>query len=155
MNDCQFCHKIINNKGSLISHENCCKQNPNRIQRKRSKLAGQKRGCVPWNKNQTFQEKRTNRITKIIENGEYKNHSDTSIRRLIKEYLIHKYGNKCMICGLSKWRDVIIPLVSDHIDGNSSNHDIANFRIICNNCDSILPTFKGKNRGNGRKNRYK
>jgi hypothetical protein len=155
MNNCKFCNKSINNKGSLVSHENCCKKNPNRIQRKRSKLAGQKAGCVPWNKNQTFPDKHINRLIKTIESGEYKKHSDASIRRLIKQYLIYKHGNKCMICGLSKWRDITIPLVSDHIDGNSNNNEPYNFRIICNNCDSILPTFKGKNRGNGRKDRYK
>jgi len=47
-----------------------------------------------------------------------------------------------------------IPLVSDHIDGDPKNNNLDNFRIICNNCDSILPTFKGKNRGKGRKDRY-
>lgn len=155
MNSCKFCNKLINNKGSLVSHENCCKQNPNRIQRKRSKLAGQKKGCIPWNKNKIFHEQHINRLIQIVESGEYKKHSDTSIRRLIKKYLINKYGNQCMICKLNEWRGVTIPLVSDHIDGDSNNNEISNFRIICNNCDAILPTFKGKNRGNGRKNRYK
>ena len=59
-----------------------------------------------------------------------------------------------MICGLSEWMNQTLPLVCDHIDGDSKNNNLNNFRIICNNCDSILPTFKGKNRGNGRSNRY-
>jgi hypothetical protein len=59
-----------------------------------------------------------------------------------------------MICGLSEWLDVPIALVSDHIDGDSTNNDLDNFRIICNNCDATLPTFKGRNRGKGRKDRY-
>jgi hypothetical protein len=155
MNECQYCKICINNKGSLVAHVKYCEHNPNKAKRERSSLAGQKKGCVPWNKNKTFKEESILRLIEIIEGGDYKNHSDNSIRRLVKKYLIHKHGNKCMICGLSEWRNITIPLVSDHIDGDSENNDITNFRIICNNCDSVLPTFKGKNRGRGRKNRYK
>ena len=155
MNECPFCKICINNSGSLAAHTKCCEYNPNKVKRVRSKLAGQQKGCVPWNKNKTFQEKTIAKLIQTIESGEYKNHSDNSIRRLVRKYLIHKCGNKCMICGLSEWRDIPIPLVSDHIDGNPNNNDLSNFRIICNNCDSILPTYKGKNRGNGRSNRYK
>jgi len=155
VNNCKFCDRSINNKGSLISHEKRCKLNPKKIQYKRSEYAGQKKGCVPWNKNKTFQEETICKLIETIESGDYKKHSDTSIRRLVRKYLIHKHGNKCMICGLSEWRNITIPLVSDHIDGNSDNNEISNFRIICNNCDAILPTFKGKNRGKGRKDRYK
>jgi len=56
--------------------------------------------------------------------------------------------------GISKWMNIQLPLVCDHIDGDAENTSLDNFRIICNNCDSILPTFKGKNNGNGRKQRY-
>ena len=155
MNSCQFCNKVIENVGSLAAHARCCKDNPNRTKHKRSKYAGQKKGCIPWNKNQTFEEKRISRLIQTIESGDYKTHSDNSIRRLVRKYLIYKHGNKCMMCGLSEWKNITIPLVSDHIDGNSDNNNLENFRIICNNCDAILPTFKGKNRGKGRKERYK
>jgi hypothetical protein len=46
-----------------------------------------------------------------------------------------------------------IPLVVDHIDGNPTNHAITNFRLVCGNCDMQLPTYKAKNKGNGRKYR--
>jgi 5-methylcytosine-specific restriction endonuclease McrA len=59
-----------------------------------------------------------------------------------------------MLCNVEQWMGHIIPLVCDHIDGNPKNNELTNFRIICNNCDSILPTFKGKNRGRGRSDRY-
>jgi hypothetical protein len=154
MNQCIFCNKIINNKGSLAAHIKCCKNNPNRIKHKRSKLAGRKKGCVAWNKNKSFKQKTLEKLIDTIETGKYKTHSDHNIRRLIRSYLINKYGHKCMICGRSEWLNIQIPLVCDHIDGNSNNNELNNFRIICNNCDSILPTFKGKNKGKGRKNRY-
>lgn len=51
-----------------------------------------------------------------------------------------------------------MPLVLDHIDGHSENGQLTNLRIICNNCDALTDTYKGKNRGNGRakrRERYK
>lgn len=50
--DCQFCNKSLKNPGALKVHENSCKSNPNRVIRTRSPLAGQKKGNIPWNKNQ-------------------------------------------------------------------------------------------------------
>jgi len=46
--------------------------------------------------------------------------------------------------------DKPIPLVLDHIDGNSENWAIENLRLVCGNCDMLLPTYKSKNRGRGR-----
>ena len=43
----------------------------------------------------------------------------------------------------------------DHIDGNSENNRLDNLRLICSNCDMQLPTYKAKNKGKGRKDRYK
>lgn len=72
-----------------------------------------------------------------------------------RRFLLERDGNKCEICGLEKWNNEDIPLVADHIDGNSDNNSISNLRLICNNCDALLPTYKNKNKGNGRANRRK
>lgn len=53
MNKCIYCEKEINNKGSLISHQNQCLNNPDRVPRKRSPNAGLKKGNIPWNKGLT------------------------------------------------------------------------------------------------------
>jgi hypothetical protein len=155
MNNCKFCSRIISNKGSLASHELCCKENPNKIKRKTSPDAGQRKGCTPWNKGKKFTELTQVNLEEKVESGVYKNFCEAHARTLIKKYLIYKNGHKCMLCGLSEWLENQIPLVCDHIDGNSDNQDLSNVRIICNNCDSISSTFKGRNRGKGRKNRYK
>lgn len=72
-----------------------------------------------------------------------------------KKYLKEINGNKCSICGLSEWNGKEIVLIMDHIDGKSDNEFINNLRLICPNCDSQLPTYKGRNKGNGRHNRRK
>lgn len=155
MNSCRFCDKIINNKGGLVSHEVCCKNNPNRVPRIKSPNAGVKKGCIPWNKGKKFTEITSANVKEKVESGTYKTFCEYHARKLMKKYLIQKHGHKCMQCGLTHWLGKEIPLVCDHIDGNSDNHDLSNARVICNNCDSISSTFKGRNRGKGRKNRYK
>lgn len=75
--------------------------------------------------------------------------------RTIREHIIEHYGNKCWICGTEKWRGQPVPLILDHIDGNPYNDEFKNFRLVCGNCDMQLPTYKGKNVGNGRHNRRK
>lgn len=70
--------------------------------------------------------------------------------KTLRRYLIKKHGKKCWQCNLEKWLDKDIPLVLDHIDGNSDNNLLPNLRMLCCNCDALTPTYKSKNRGNGR-----
>ena len=70
--------------------------------------------------------------------------------RLAKRYLSETKGHQCDICQISQWLGKRLPLVLDHIDGNSDNWQLTNLRLICSNCDSLTDTYKGKNRGKGR-----
>jgi hypothetical protein len=67
-----------------------------------------------------------------------------------KRYLIEIRGHRCEICGIERWCGREVPLVMDHIDGNSNNWSLSNLRLVCGNCDMQLPTYKAKNMGNGR-----
>ena len=95
---------------------------------------------------------------RILEVGEFDVFGGTvtkgeTNRRQAKRFLEEEYGHKCAICGLSEWMGQPIPLVTDHIDGDPTNHKIENFRLVCGNCDMQLPTYKAKNKGKGRKYR--
>ena len=70
--------------------------------------------------------------------------------KIRKRYLIETKGYICEICGVSEWMKQPVSLILDHINGNSEDNSIANLRLICPNCDAQTPTYKGRNRGNGR-----
>lgn len=80
--------------------------------------------------------------------------------RQYKSYLIHKHGEKCMVCG---WNEInpytnTIPIELEHIDGNSDNNSLDNLLLLCPNHHSLTKTSKGANKGNGRykrRQRYK
>ena len=79
--------------------------------------------------------------------------SESGQRQILKKYLIHKHGEKCMKCGWDKENKHtgIIPIQIDHIDGDPHNQSLDNLRLLCPNCHS-LTEFYGR-RGKGRKQR--
>ena len=109
------------------------------------------KGNIPWNKGKTRKEEVIQRSIQIIESNEHLSMHEATARKHAKRYLIFKYGNVCNICGVKEWTGKLVPLVCDHITGDSSDNRIDNFRIVCCNCDALLPTYKSKNRGKGRK----
>jgi len=70
--------------------------------------------------------------------------------RAAKRYMLEVFGHKCCICEIVEWMNKPVPLVLDHIDGNSDNWMLSNLRLICCNCDAQTSTYKSKNTGNGR-----
>lgn len=87
-------------------------------------------------------------INDIEKTGVFPHNENTNetTRSSVRKYLIAKHGHKCSICGLSEWMGQPIPLVADHIDGNTTNHKVENFRMVCENCNAQLPTYKAKNK---------
>ena len=69
----------------------------------------------------------------------------------IREYIGRFQQHRCAICHIrAEWQGRSLHLVLDHVDGNAENNCRDNLRLICPNCDSQLPTFKSRNKGNGR-----
>lgn len=72
---------------------------------------------------------------------------------LVKKYLLNNkiVENKCNSCSISTWLEQPISLELDHIDGDPSNNTIENLRLLCPNCHSQTPTFRGRNINSGSK----
>ena len=77
--------------------------------------------------------------------------------KFIRKYLVEKYKGACALCGWSKVNTFSgrVPLEVEHIDGNYKNNVENNLILICPNCHSLTATFRGLNRGKGRKERSK
>jgi predicted HNH restriction endonuclease len=46
-----------------------------------------------------------------------------------------------------------VPIELEHIDGNSTNNELSNLKLLCPNCHSLTSTYKALNKGNGRHKR--
>lgn len=95
-------------------------------------------------------------VKRWLESGEAKVGGDK--RGYVRLYLYEAQSSRCAICGAAaEWQGLPLAFVLDHIDGDASNNHRENLRLVCPNCDSQLPTFKARNRGQGRawrKQRY-
>lgn len=69
--------------------------------------------------------------------------------RGVKRYLLEQ-SNQCNKCKNVEWNNEPIPLELEHIDGNSDNNKLSNVELLCPNCHAQTPTYKNRNKGNGR-----
>ena len=147
---CQYCERSIANKGSLKAHEISCHSNPTRVAHKRSPNAGRQKGSVAWNKGLTDVCKLIHTSVDFFDSGKYKECTEAVARRHAKRLILNRDGHECSVCKTSEWMGLPVPLVCDHISGDSDDNRLENFRLVCANCDAQLPTYKSKNKGKGR-----
>lgn len=62
----------------------------------------------------------------------------------MKKHLVRDRGHKCESCGLTEWLKKPIPLEVDHADGDRTNNDPSNLRLLCCNCHALTPTWRGR-----------
>lgn len=56
-------------------------------------------------------------------------------------------NKQCEMCGWKKVSDDgRLPLELDHINGDSTDNQLKNLRVLCPNCHSLQPTHRGRNR---------
>lgn len=76
----------------------------------------------------------------------------TATSKWIKWYLIKKNGERCVECGWCQVNNYTgdIPIELEHIDGDFTNNNIENLKLLCPNCHSLTSTYKGANKNSRR-----
>ena len=97
-----------------------------------------------WNKGKKFPPVRE--LSVYLKRGSTIN-SNSLRKRLISENV---FEDKCCICSISIWQGRKLSLQLDHIDGDRTNNEIQNLRLLCPNCHSQTNTFAGRNKGRGK-----
>ena len=80
-------------------------------------------------------------LQSILRRGTYYQ-SNKLRKRLLREGVLEA---KCSSCGGVEWLGKAIPLELDHVDGDKTNNELYNIRLICPNCHALTPTYRGKN----------
>lgn len=75
-------------------------------------------------------------------NNEFNISSSKLKIRLLREEILKPL---CSICKNIEWCGKPIPLQLDHINGDSSNNNLDNLRLLCPNCHAQTDTYCGKN----------
>ena len=60
--------------------------------------------------------------------------------------LITLRGRKCQNCGLEEWLGQPITLEIHHEDGDRTNNTLENLKLLCPNCHSYTPNWRGRGR---------
>lgn len=83
-----------------------------------------------------------------IDYSKFKKTSGTNFsgskKESIKKNLISLREHKCECCGLEQWQGKPIPLELHHIDGDRYNNELDNLQLLCPNCHSQTPNYRGK-----------
>lgn len=136
-------NKIKNGRKSFLVFKKCNNCNKEYKGNKNQKFCSQK--CA-------IQYREKNKINLWLKTGNAGCDVSTTIRSCIRRYILKEQNNKCSICGIeNKWNNKELKFILDHINGDASNNNRENLRLICPNCDSQLETYKSKNKNSARK----
>ncbi len=63
----------------------------------------------------------------------------------LKPHIIKLRGHVCEKCNLDKWLDGIIPLEIHHEDGDKTNNELINLKLLCPNCHALTDNYRKPN----------
>lgn len=153
---CLHCKKALTSRQKKFCSKSCSASIGNRSCRRRGEQPGDCLLCkkqlpevaAQYCSRQCYNEhKRLLRYTAIQTAGEIHR------PKIARWYLVVTFGHQCALCKITTWMGEPVPLVLDHINGHAEDGSLRNLRMICPNCDALLPTYKARNKGNGRASR--
>jgi predicted nucleic acid-binding Zn ribbon protein len=76
-------------------------------------------------------------------------------RSAVRRYLLEEANHRCSKCGWCEVHPITgkIPLEINHIDGDAHNNKRENLEVLCPNCHSLTPNFRGLNKKSTRTHR--
>lgn len=72
----------------------------------------------------------------------HKENIDYSRANSLKQHIVDARGHRCESCKLEKWLEIPITLELEHIDGDGTNNEDENLRLLCPNCHSQTKTWR-------------
>jgi 5-methylcytosine-specific restriction endonuclease McrA len=93
-----------------------------------------------WNRGQRDQRVRT----RLGDLADGRARTGTTVKRVL---LREGWPARCARCERETWLGGTIPLELDHIDGDRTNNEPTNLRLLCPNCHALTPTYRGRNIG--------
>lgn len=148
---CKFCKKQA--KFKLLNGNLCCNKSANQCPSVRQRNSdGLKEAYKIGRKICIFtDEHRTKSNINQIESAKNTSFGDDILRlsEQARKYIIEERGKQCEVCQISEWNGKPIVFEIDHIDGNRHNNCKQNLKILCPNCHSQTPTWRGRNSNNG------
>jgi hypothetical protein len=62
----------------------------------------------------------------------------------LKKHLLKVKGHKCEECELTLWRNFPIVLEVHHLDGDRTNNNLDNLKLLCCNCHALTNNWRNK-----------
>lgn len=85
--------------------------------------------------------------TILVADSRYRGSTSLLKSRLLRAGLLTPV---CSRCGLREWMEAVIALELDHVNGDRVDNRLENLRLLCPNCHSQTPTYRGRNKGSYR-----
>ena len=67
-----------------------------------------------------------------------------------RKVVFHEQNSSCLFCGINEWNNKKLRFEMDHIDGDKTNDNRNNLRVLCPNCHATTDTYKCLNSKNMR-----